>query len=610
MTIRSDLIAERSTPAESPIDDWVLPISIDDPTRPLIPDARWTQRGQVRVFFRGALFDRDALRALAELPPNCSDADLVLRAYELWGDGALSRLRGRFAVAILDRAKRTAQIARDPLGLHPLFYIERGSNAHFAASPLVLLDLPGAPRSLNRAALADHICNRWPDPNETFFAAVHRAPLGFRVVVSGGSLRLERYWNPLPEDGEVDWLTADETAQFDHLLERAIDRCLDYGATGIFLSGGLDSVSVAAMANDRARRKGSSPPLALSLAFPDPECDERERQAAVARRLGLPQHLIPIDEAIGSPSLLEQSLALNRRLSAPLVNAWMPAFLALAQRGRRDGIRTILTGQGGDEWLTVSPYLSADLIGRGAFLELARFYLNCRRSYRLGPLALANTLAWKFGLRPLAGSIVRRFMPNAFNARRLRGSLDYDPLWIAPDPELRLDQARRAEAALLKTNWSGEFYLREIRAGLDHTLTSWEAEEHYEAGKLIDIRFLHPFWDPDLVQMLCRVPPHLLNEGGASKGLVRKVLARRFPELGFERQRKVAATSYFQTLLTESGPALADAAGQFPALSTLGVVDGRAAREFVVAGLRQRGPHNSRVFQMINLEMWARPHVS
>src|SRR5262249_37115651 len=148
-------------------------------------------------------------------------------------------------------------------------------------------------RALNRAALADHLCQRWPDPQETFFTAVRRVPPGWRATISNRRLLLERCWHPIPASGTIPWLMDKEATRFDEVFDRAVDRCLgSRGPTGIFLSGGLDSISVAVSATDRARRNGQSPPWALSLAFPDPECDERALQAAVARELGLRQRLV------------------------------------------------------------------------------------------------------------------------------------------------------------------------------------------------------------------------------------------------------------------------------------------------------------------------------
>src|SRR5262249_8921944 len=391
MTRQPSLAFEKSFAKEAPYDDWVLPISIDQPARVLPGSARWAERGPIRCFFHGLLFDREALTDSTDRDqPDCSDAFLVLRAYERAGEGALSRLRGSFVVAIVDCARHLAIVARDPLGSHPLFYVNAGSQVLFAAAPQPLLDRPGVSRALNRAALADHLCSRWPDPHETFFAAVPRRPPGWRALISGARMHLDRYWDPAPEDTPIQWLTDEEVTRFDELFEQAVDRCLHSGPTGIFLSGGLDSISVAAVATDRSRRIGQSPPWALSLGFQHPDCDERLVQAAVARDLGLRQHLVSLHDAVGSRPLLEQTLKLSRETAAPILNSWLPAYLALARRAKLDGVRTILTGRGGDEWLCVSPYLSADLMRRGAFLELANLFDTLRRSYQVQPLALAR----------------------------------------------------------------------------------------------------------------------------------------------------------------------------------------------------------------------------
>ena len=208
MTHESHLAVAEPPVIEAPTDNWVLQLSIEEPGRVLRSCVRWAERGPLRGFFHGLLFDREALAHANERGQHVSDAELVLCAYERWGEAALSRLRGSFVVAIIDRARGMAFLARDPLGSHPLFYVEAGPRALFATSPQPLLQQPGVSGELNRAALADHLCNRWPDPHETFFAAVRRVPPGWRCDISAGHLRLKRYWHPAPEDRPVQWLTA------------------------------------------------------------------------------------------------------------------------------------------------------------------------------------------------------------------------------------------------------------------------------------------------------------------------------------------------------------------------------------------------------------------
>src|SRR6516164_10513747 len=602
MTSQLGLAADQPS-TEATDDSWVLSLSLDEPGRPLPGGVRWAKRGPLLGFFHGLLFDREVLADSTDSGQH-SDADLVLRAYERRGEAVFSRLRGSFVVAIIDPTRDIAIVARDPVGSHPLFYVETDSRVLFAESPQPLFHQPGVSQALNRVALADHLCHRWPDRHETFFAAVRRVPPGWRAVILGGRLRVERYWSPTPEDRPVKWLTAEEIACFDEIFDLTVDRCLHNGPTGIFLSGGLDSISVAAIATDRARRNGQSPPWALSLGFPDPACNEQDRQAAVARHLGLRQHLISFDEALGSRGLLEQALDWNQ--NAPPLSPWSPAYLGLAQHARLDGVRTILTGQGGDEWLTVTPNLAADLMRRGALLELVQFFGTIRRSYRLPLLAQTRHTLWTCGLRPLAGLALHRLLPKAHNASRLRRLFAGDPIWVAPDSALRAEQQRRAEGWLTPSDPPQGFYMRDLWSSIDHTLVSWESEEQHEMGKRVGVWFLHPLRDPDLIEMLCRIPPRALNEGGRTKGLVRGTLARRFPGLGLEWQRKVSAKSFFESLLLQEGPGLADAAGDFPALSALGVVDGRAARAVVREELNHPSPRIQRIWEPIKLEMWVR----
>jgi asparagine synthetase B (glutamine-hydrolysing) len=516
-----------------------------------------------------------------------------------------ARLRGSFVACLVDCARRLAFVVRDPLGSYPLFYSRSGSVVLFAASPLTLVRQPGVSGDLNIAALADHLCHRWPEPGETFFSAVHRVPPGSLARISHGKTEVRGYWRPLPPDREVAFLP-DAASRFDATLDLAVQRGMSGEPAGIFLSGGLDSISVAGVAADHARRHGREPPLALSLAFPDPACDERIVQGHVARELGLRHHIVDIHDAVGSPPLLEQALDLSAALGAPILNPYRPAYDALARIARQQGVQTILTGQGGDEWLTVTPYYAADLIRRGAFLELARFVSCLHRSNRLDRLALLRKVVLGCGLRPNAAMWATRLMPRWHHASRLRRVLRGDPPWLTPDPQLRAVQRSRAAQRLSPADPPRGFYFREIETGLDHVLTSWEAEEHYASSCETGVRLVHPYWDPDLVELLIQTPPRALNEGGRSKGLVRQSLHRRFPGLGLGQQQKVLALTFFHGQLRREATSLVKKAGEFPGLSELGLVDGKDLAAKLRNSLTTSNLKDKHVWLPISLEMWVR----
>jgi asparagine synthase (glutamine-hydrolysing) len=603
---------DRTTPREVPSEaiPWLIEFSVDENGTALVRGGHSALSSSLQVSFDGFLVDRQSLALSLNLGPDLlasSDAELVLAAYRRWGLGAFSRLRGAFAAAVIDPATGVRTVVRDPVGMHPLFYTTRGRDVLFASHPKTLIAQPGVSRDVNRAALADHLCWRWPDPQETFFAAVRRVLPGSRADLSRKGLTFHRYWNPAPDESAVDWLSTPEAIGFDERFDRAVDRCLEGGPAGIFLSGGLDSISVAAVAADRLHTTGRPLPRALSLGFPGTACDERPTQTAVARTLGLPQDLLDFWDALGSDGLLRPGLELNRTLGAPILNTWGPAYLALARRGRANQVTTILTGSGGDEWLTLTPFLSADLIRKGDFASLARLLACWQRSNRLSAWKQGHSVLWRFGMRPLISQSLHRLAPKTWSRRRNRRAVRRDPPWVAPDRTVRSAQLERAPQTLLAADPPGGFYVREISEALRHPLVLWELEEQHEFGKQIGMRFMHPYWDADLIDALFRSRPALLNAGGRSKGLVRQTLGRRFPALGLDRQRKLAATSFFRSTAALEGPRAFEAiGGDFPALGSLGVVDRPAARSAVQASLNQSSPALKSALALINLESWVR----
>src|SRR5262249_61993908 len=159
----SGLAVATPLPTKALSDGWVIPLSLDEPARVLPDCVRWTERGPFRCFFHGLLFDRETLAQSTDCShPDCSDAELVLRVYERRGEAALSGLRGSFVVAIIDRARNTAVVARDPMGTHPLFYVETRSSVLIAETPQPLLHWHGASRACNRAALSYELCPTLP----------------------------------------------------------------------------------------------------------------------------------------------------------------------------------------------------------------------------------------------------------------------------------------------------------------------------------------------------------------------------------------------------------------------------------------------------------------
>jgi len=575
-------------------------------------------QGECAVIFDGALYNRaDLERELGSSPDlsTANVAEVILAGYLRWGRELLPRLRGPLALIIWDSDREVLLAVRDPLGNHPLFFAEASGQVFVSPAIDLLTQQPGVTRDLNRVAMADFVMQRTLGYQDTFFESVKRIPAGHALIFERNGVRRHRYWDPAP-GGEVNWTGPAEVERFDELFERAVSRCMSFGPAGIFLSGGLDSVAVAAAAIDLCEKQGRPQPWALSLVFPHAETNEEKVQRSVAGQLGLRQIVKPFFEATGENGLLRPALAMNRYLPAPLLNAWLPAYTALAKEGTQRGCKVIVTGGGGDEWLGVGPFLAADLLRGFDLRGIYRLWRDMRLSYRISSFALLRSLVWKFGAKPLLLPPMYKFVKRAAPwAIRMRHRLSptpppwIPPKWAAPDPALRRQFEERAQ----QTNGnhkpsSASHYVQAGKNSLDHPMISWELEELFDVYRRIGVRILQPFWDADLVDLLFRMPPFELNRGGRSKGLVRDSVARRFPDLGFERQRKVLGVNFYRSLVEQDGADIWRELGGAKTLKSLGIIDEKGLDSFMKPRLNR--PRDARdaheLLTVLNLETWAR----
>ncbi len=571
--------------------------------------------GDRSVIFDGQLHNADDLAQALAAPAGTPAADLIALAHERWGDASFQRIKGTFACAIWMAATRTLKLVRDPVGTYPFFFAESSGRIAFGVDAEPLLSLPWVSRALNRAAIADHLSHRWLLWHETHYQDLSRVPAGFVVTWQGGTRRFERYWYPVDPSGNVEWVREDALDQFQEVFEQAIERCLGQGPAAIFLSGGFDSVSIGVTAAELTRRRAEAPPIAASLFFPDPSCDEEPIQRAVAEQLGLRHVGVRLDDALGSVGLIQAGVEINRTAPMPMMNAWRPAYRALGDRARAAGARVTMTGEGGDEWLTVGPEYMVDLLRRFDLAGLHRMLGTILRSYDTSRTLLLYNMLWRFGGRPLLASwgrdLLRHAAPKRLFAHRLSQLEARSPAWVTPAPDLRRelrDRMERWTAESLETpEPSGPFgfYLSTLPGGFLHPLRSLDCEEVFQSRRRNGVRELQPYWDPDLIQFLCRVHPTTLDRGGRNKGLVRDQLAKRFPALGFERHRKVSASTFFSERMAAEGPAAWERLGGVKRLAALGIIDPRKAEEAARADIStivRSG--NIRVWEMLNLESW------
>ena len=234
--------------------------------------------GACTVLFDGLLHSRREWLDDFSLP-TASDASLVLKAYLRWGEGVLERVKGLFALIVWDGGKDLLLCARDPHGMHPCFYADDAGDLLLSASAQALARHPRVSGTVDRLAIADHLCHRWPRLESTYFEGVRRLPGGYALRVRDGKRTVARYWDPIPPGRPIDYISDDETGHFSELLDQAVDRCLPAGPAAVYLSGGLDSVSIAALAQEQLRDHGRG---AAARALARVRASRRERRGHAA----------------------------------------------------------------------------------------------------------------------------------------------------------------------------------------------------------------------------------------------------------------------------------------------------------------------------------------
>ncbi|MFA5054397.1 MAG: asparagine synthase (glutamine-hydrolyzing), partial [Parcubacteria group bacterium] len=247
------------------------------------------------IVFNGEIFNHPELRLELEsrghrFSTTC-DTEVVLHAYEEYGPDCLSRFNGQFAMAIWDSQDRTLFIARDRLGVRPLFYTEADGALVFGSEIKAILAHPGVIASPDPVAL-DQIFTFWSTLSpRTFFRGIAELPPGHSMLVKGGRITLERYWEmAFPEDDAVPLRSTQEYAEElrDLLIDATRVRLRADVPVGAYLSGGLDSSTVTAI----IRSQTTNPLETFSIAFADAHYDESGFQTTMAKALGTQHHVV------------------------------------------------------------------------------------------------------------------------------------------------------------------------------------------------------------------------------------------------------------------------------------------------------------------------------
>jgi asparagine synthase (glutamine-hydrolysing) len=346
-------------------------------------------RGHVLVY-NGEVYNFRALRRELEdlghaFVSRC-DAEVVLRAFDAWGLDALARFRGMFALGLWSRDDETLFLARDPLGMKPLYWTELpGGGLAFASEAAALLRVPGVSARVDRASLEQYLDLGYVYAREaTSLRGVRKLPPGHVLAVRRGRAGEPRpFWRaprPDPRDGRP---LDERAAELHATLREVVSQHLVADVpVGLLLSGGLDSSLIAALAARESRV------TTLTMAFEDSTVDERPQARRVAEFIGsehVELRLAPGEVAAG----LEEGVA----CVDDLFGDWGVVSTRLVyRRARAQGLKVVLVGEGSDELCggydvfacKPGPLALARLYRRYAGQRWGRGYGPFRRAFRAG----------------------------------------------------------------------------------------------------------------------------------------------------------------------------------------------------------------------------------
>lgn len=546
----------------------------------------YSERTGACIVFNGELYNNaelrsELVRAGHRFVSDHSDTETVLRAYEEWGASCVTRLTGMFAFAIVDQRSHAMYLARDRLGIKPLYYHATPGRLCFASELKALFQDSRVPRTPDTGVLYRFLLHRVHDAGEeTFFEGVKRLlPGHFMIVTANGDTTVERYWSPEVNPEFSSSLTDAEYAEaFEELFERVIRRHMIADVpVGVSLSGGLDSSGVSSVMASLMRAGADTHTEGLlhtfSALYPGQTIDESEYVHSVERYVqSVPHYAYPtVDEfwdEIGEWIWYQEEPTIS---SAPY--AYYSVY-----RIAKGHVKVLLSGNGGDELLAgYLPYFRAYLtsaIDQRHFLAAVREVLLGRDLYARYARELAASRR-PGGSRPFS-------MPDLLAATpAVLAQFDYHPS--------RNLNARLADDVL---RYSTPNLLR--------------YEDKNSMAFSIESRV--PFLDHELVEFIFRLPIDQKIKRGWNRYVYRQAMKGKMPEANRTRRSKIGFTNPEEAWTRERAPQIREIFSS-SALSSRGIFDsGRLVEEFDAWLLGKPGDGLA-FWRVLVTELWLRRYV-
>lgn len=497
-----------------------------------------------RIDNRAELIEALKLKGEQDLP----DAELILAAYQEWGDECPERLIGAFAFTIWDARANRLFCARDHIGIRPFYYHDRAGTLFAVGSAVTsLLALDSVTDELDEVRIGEYLVPIFNDTERTFYREVRRLPPAHAMSVTEDGCSKWRYWNPDP------WreLAIDSDAayadQFRELFTEAVRcRLRSNRRIGSLLSGGLDSTSVACVARDMLQSSdgGGSTPLqstlpTFSLVFDEvPESDEREYIGAVIGAGGFDPTFIRGD--IQKPITTGEKLVADHAL--PYFNPQLFLFRPMYREAAEDNVRIILEGAGGDVVVSHGRGYLAELAKRGRWIRLTREVrgLQARHGDSTRQTLMGQVVA------PLAPEPVRNLYRRVSRKSEFLERMNPN---ISQNFAQRINLESRSRDFGIDTPYPASERERHLDRIIEPPITSVIEEYNRTAARFgVEPRF--PFLDRRLIEFCLALPPRQKIHHGWTRNIMREALSDLLPPKIRWRGGKTYLGANFEYVLT------------------------------------------------------------
>ena len=563
--------------------------------------------GQVVIVFNGEIYNFRELRA--ELVSagyefrGHSDTEVLLNLYQQCGEAMLKRLNGIFAFAIWDGRTRSLFVARDGLGVKPLYYAETDAGVVFASELKALLVNPEVKREIDPYAVLMHLTYLWCPAPHTILASVKKLAPGHAMRIRDGDIqRLWKYYE-LPYDQAIATLSVEEAAfQVEQSVRMAVERQMVADVpVGAFLSGGLDSSAVVAFAKQvQPDVRLQCFTIGLKDGGEEGFAEDLPYAQKVAKHLGVDLHTIYV-----GAEMADQLETMIYHLDEPLADPAPLNALFISQLAHEHGIKVLLSGAGGDDifsgyrrhyalqqehYWDWSPAWARRLLAGGAsLLPTGRPSLRrLRKAFEYADLKADERLVSYFywGQPSRLEGLLSETCRREINGRRVSEPL-IEALHNVPQHTDPLNRMLFLES---------KFFLP------DHNLNYTD-----KMSMAVGVEVRVPLLDPDLIALAARLPVGYKQHGREGKWIFKKAMEKYLPHEVIYRPKTGFGAPLRSWLHSESKlkPLMMDVLSR-EAITRRGIFDAKSVETLIEQDAKGRVDATYTIFSLMCIELWCR----